>query len=148
MDEKDQFLVKLLQEDGRMKIQELARKMELSHAAVHARLIKLKKAGYIKGYTIVLDPDKFGKKFLYLIYIKVDQLQADQAQAHKNLSKIEGVEEVFTIAGDWDFLVKIRTEGLDRLTGFLMEKIQQAVPGFQRNKTVTVINETKSVLIK
>jgi Lrp/AsnC family transcriptional regulator for asnA, asnC and gidA len=142
MDEKDKKIIKLLHEEGRIKIQEIAKKLNISHAAVHARILKLRKEGYIKGFTVVLNPEKFGKKLIYLVYIRVNQKLSDPELAHNELIKIEGVEEIFTTTGEWDFLVKIRTDNLNTLTNFLMKKIQNAVPGFIRNKTCFVIKES------
>jgi DNA-binding Lrp family transcriptional regulator len=68
----DNKILAILQSDVRMPISKIAREVSLSENGVRYRLEKLEKEGYIKSYTILLNPKKFGKKTLALFNLEVE----------------------------------------------------------------------------
>ena len=56
IDEKDNQIVNLLREDGRMSYSDIGERVGLSRTAVKARMTALREGGIIKGYRAVIDP--------------------------------------------------------------------------------------------
>ena len=59
LDTIDREIIAALTEDGRMSAKHLAEKIGLSSPSIGERVLKLKDAGAILGYTIVIDPNVF-----------------------------------------------------------------------------------------
>ncbi|MEM4151276.1 MAG: winged helix-turn-helix transcriptional regulator, partial [Nitrososphaerota archaeon] len=58
LDKRDVKILSILQEDGRASYSSIARQLNISEAAVYARVSKLVKEGVIKGFTAILDDSK------------------------------------------------------------------------------------------
>lgn len=61
MDVIDVKILEVLQENSRVSISELSRKVNLSLSAVSERLKKLENSSIISKYTVILDPKLLGK---------------------------------------------------------------------------------------
>ena len=59
-DSRNLDLLRLLREDPRISISELARRIGMSAPAVRERVLRLEEAGIIRGYTVELDPAALG----------------------------------------------------------------------------------------
>ena len=59
LDTIDREIIAALTEDGRISAKHLAEKIGLSSPSIGERVLKLKDAGAILGYTIVIDPNVF-----------------------------------------------------------------------------------------
>ena len=71
LDEVDVQLLALLQQDGRITNADLAKKVGLSPPSVLQRVRVLEKAGLIKGYFGLLDPEKLGLRITALAMISL-----------------------------------------------------------------------------
>ena len=58
LDELDRVILNELQTNGRITNTELARRINLSPPATHARLRQLEEQGYIQGYAALLDRER------------------------------------------------------------------------------------------
>ena len=81
LDEADRRLIRLLQSDGRITNQELARSANLSPAAAHDRVRKLRERGVIVGYTVEIDPEKVGRALLVFVEVVLNRTTADTFDA-------------------------------------------------------------------
>lgn len=68
----DNKILEILQRDVRTPISKIAKEVGLSENGVRYRLEKLEKGGYIKSYTILLNPRKFGKKLLAIFNLEIE----------------------------------------------------------------------------
>jgi len=59
LDSKDQAIVSLLQKDGRMSVQNMAKVLGITRATVTKRIEKLESNGVITGYVAVVKKDFF-----------------------------------------------------------------------------------------
>lgn len=60
MDDIDYRIIEMLQEDGRVTMSELGRRISMSSVAVGDRVRRLQELGVITGFTAVLDKDRLG----------------------------------------------------------------------------------------
>ena len=88
----DNKILEILQQDVRTPISKIAKEVGLSENGVRYRLEKLEKEGYIKSYTILLNPKKFGKKLLAIF-----NLEVEPKAMRSILPKLAGLDEFIKI---------------------------------------------------
>lgn len=142
LDAVDRKLLRLLQEDGRRSYRSLAQAVDLGAPSVHARVQRLEKEGYIRGYYADIDPEKVGKSMTAFVSIGLEggrkgDVPRTEAVAEQ-LRKDPDVIEVHAITGEDDLLIKVRTSdirGLERLLLRSLEPLQ----GVRRTTTNIVV---------
>lgn len=73
LDEKDMGILRLLQQDAKMTIRDIARQLNLSTTPVYERIRKMEQAGVIKQYAAIVDPRKINKGMTVLVYITLKE---------------------------------------------------------------------------
>jgi Lrp/AsnC family leucine-responsive transcriptional regulator len=124
MDEKDQMIVDLLQDNGRMSNVELARAVELTPSATLERVRKLEERGVIKGYMALLEPRAFDLSLVAFIFVRVDEISDQLGEAESTaaaLIALPSVQELHHLAGEDCFLVKVRARDTDDLYRILKQ---------------------------
>lgn len=120
IDEKDKHILEVLKGNSSLSIQKIARKTGIPIATVHHRLKKLKAAGVIKKYTIIIDHTKFGKRLVAHILIKATP-KSDHIVLLEKLMKHESVEDGSAITGAFDVMIKVRVADVDELDRFVLK---------------------------
>ena len=80
LDKTDLQLLRILQENGRLTIKELASQVSLSSTPVYERLRRLENNGYIKKYIAVLDAEKLNQGFVVFCNVKLRRMNRDIAR--------------------------------------------------------------------
>lgn len=113
IDEIDRSILKLLRQDARLPVSEIARAIGLSAAPVSRRIERLEKTGVIRGYTALIDDQLSGSLEAFTeIRLGGDTETGELAEIVKDVPE---VQQLFTIAGDSDVLVRIRVDDVDHL---------------------------------
>mgnify|MGYP001193066822 CR=1 FL=1 len=104
LDEKDVAILEALQEDGRMPLAELGRRIGLSQPAMSERVKRLEERGVITGYGARIDLKALGLGMMAIIRLKT---------AHENIraclgafSELSYIVEVHRVTGDDCFVLK------------------------------------------
>lgn len=108
LDKTDLQLLKILQENGRISIKELAQRVHLSPTPVFDRVRRLEASGVIERYTAVLNAAKLGQGFLVFCSVKLRRMGKDIA--HDFVERVKDIPEVaecYNISGEFDYLLKI-----------------------------------------
>ena len=141
LDEKSLEILKILQEKARIPNVDISRKVNLAPSAVLERIRKLEKQGYIDGYEVRLNPERFSKSLIAFI-----ELSVEWSKLPKNfsslLSNISGVQEVHFISGQDCYFIKMRVANSVELGNILKEKILPH-QGVISSCTKTVLNTYK-----
>lgn len=117
IDHKDLKILSMLQEDGRASYAEIAKKLEMSEAAVYSRVQKLLKNRIIKKIQAVLDPEKLG--YEVTAFVAVTAQPPKYAKILEELSKIPEILEVHDVTGQHYCLVKVKTRNKEDLAKIL-----------------------------
>ena len=97
LDEIDSQIIAMLQEDGRRSFSDIAAAIDRTEVTVRRRVNRLKNEGYIKRFTVVLDPMKIGKSIRAIIMmVTVDDLTQLYQFLEKRLGGIEGMGDAET----------------------------------------------------
>lgn len=108
LDKTDLRLLKILQENGRISIKELAQRVHLSPTPVFDRVRRLESSGVIERYTAVLNAAKLGQGFIVFCSVKLRRMGKDIA--HDFVERVKDIPEVaecYNISGEFDYLLKI-----------------------------------------
>jgi Lrp/AsnC family leucine-responsive transcriptional regulator len=117
IDHTDAGILDLLQRDGRESYSEVGESVGMSGPSVHERVKKLESRGVIRGYSAVVDPALLGYGVLAFIFIK--QVPGTIAtDMTGDFVDIDEIEECHHLAGEADYLLKVRatdTRHLERV---------------------------------
>ncbi|BCG95419.1 AsnC family transcriptional regulator [Mesorhizobium sp. 131-2-1] len=105
LDPTDMVIVEILQEDGRIGISELGRRVGLSQPATSERVKRLEERGIVVGYRAVIDPAALGLGTMAVIRLRTthEHIQA----CLKKFAQMPQVIEVLRVTGEDCFLVKV-----------------------------------------
>lgn len=128
LDDRDLEILTALQDDARATYADVGQRVRLSASAVHDRVRKLEAQGVIVGYRAVLDPGAIGLMVTALIAATpLDPRQPDDLP--ERLADFPEVEDCFSVAGEANYLLKVRTRttaDLEDLIRRLREKAEVA----------------------
>ena len=99
----------------------IARKLDLPESTIYDRIKRLKKHGYIRRFTALIDPEKVGMNTVAFFKIFVE-LNHVNSVANK-LTSFDEISEVYAVAGDFKILIKVRVKNLEDLERFIESKI-------------------------
>uniref|UniRef100_A0A7C3M8T1 Lrp/AsnC family transcriptional regulator n=1 Tax=Archaeoglobus fulgidus TaxID=2234 RepID=A0A7C3M8T1_ARCFL len=117
MDEKDMLILSELIKDSRKTLSELAEMLNMSVSSIHKRVKKLEKEGIIECYTAIVNPDVFDSVTAFLL------VSAENPEKiFNNIKSIGDVVEVYKALGNFNMIVKVRSNDLDRI-GEIVSKI-------------------------
>jgi len=124
LDRIDLKIVDELRFDGRISINELARRVGLSKTPCQARLKRLVADGVIRGFRAVIDPQKLGLAHIAFTQVKLSDTREKALDAFRRaVLQVEEVEECHMIASNFDYLLKIRTADILAYRRVLGERI-------------------------
>ena len=118
--ENDEALLALLRLNARAPVTVLARKLGLSRSTVQDRLQRLEREGVIRGYRVELGEDFLRNRVRALIMIAVEPRSA--AQVIAALKRLDGIETLHTVSGEFDLAVGAVAASTDRLD-HLLDKV-------------------------
>lgn len=119
IDRIDARLLERLQVDGRRPYAELGAEVGISGPSAHERVKKLEARGIIRGYAATVDPAKAGLAVLAFTWLTQAPGTAG-ADLTDSFAGIPEVEECHHIAGEADYLLKIRTRDTRHLEDVLV----------------------------
>lgn len=118
MEEIDRQIIALLSRDGRMSFTDLGKATGLSTSAVHQRVRRLEQRGAIRGYVAVVDPEAIGLPLTAFISITpLDPAAEDDVP--QRLAKLEEIEACHSVAGEENYILKVRVPTPSSLEGLL-----------------------------
>lgn len=106
-------LLRLLRDDPRATVSELARRVGMSAPAVRERLQRLEEVGVIQGYRLTIDPAALG--YPIAVLIRMRPLPGKVSKVAQLAESLPQVVECHRITGDDCFYIKAHIEALDQL---------------------------------
>jgi Lrp/AsnC family leucine-responsive transcriptional regulator len=143
LDEKDLQILKVLQENGRLSIREVAAKINLSSTPTQERIRRLEREGVILQYAALVDQKKIYKGTTVLCQVTLTKHNKDAAyQFIEKIMSFNEVVECYNIAGDYDFSLKIITESIESYHDFFVNQLSE-VPFIGNTKSTFVMSAIK-----
>src|SRR5215475_7932656 len=100
LDEKDRAILRLLQENAKITVREIAAKVHLSTTPVHERIRRLEETGVIRQYATLLDHSKVRKGLLAICYVSLkEHNKRSGARFIRTVHEIPEIIECYIISG-------------------------------------------------
>jgi Lrp/AsnC family leucine-responsive transcriptional regulator len=147
MDRFDVSILNALAKDGRISITDLSKRIGLSKSPTQARLRRLEETGVIKGYRALLDPIRLGLDHVAFVEVRLDDTrEAALAAFNKAVTRIPEIEQAHMIAGNFDYLLKVRTRNMNDYRRFLGEMIS-TLPHVASTSTYVAMEAVKETMM-
>jgi Lrp/AsnC family leucine-responsive transcriptional regulator len=118
MEEIDRQILRLLSQDGRMSFTDLGRATGLSTSAVHQRVRRLEQRGVIRGYTVVVQSEAVDLPLTAFVSVTpLDPASPDDVP--DRLASIAEIEACYSVAGDENYILKVRVASPGALEALL-----------------------------
>ena len=126
IDETDRKILVELQRDAGQSLDEIARRVGSSKTPVWNRIRKLREAGVIGRQTVVLDAEALGFEACFFVLIRTSEHEATwQARFLKALQDRPEVQEAHRLAGDIDYILKVRVRNARAYDAFYQALISE-----------------------
>lgn len=143
LDRIDRNILAALSREGRLSSAELAQRVGLSKTPVQARVKRLEREGYIRGYSALIDRARMGEGHIAFVQVTLSDTRSNALEAfNKAVQKIPEIVECHMIAGGFDYLLKIRTKDIAAYRRLLGETIS-ALPAVSNTSTFVVMEAVK-----
>ncbi|GAA4115467.1 Lrp/AsnC ligand binding domain-containing protein [Aminobacter aganoensis] len=143
LDRIDRNIMFALTRDGRLSMAELATKVGLSKTPVQARVKRLEKDGYIKGYQAVIDSERMGEGHVAFVQVKLsDTRSAALDDFNRAVHAVREIEQCHMMAASFDYLLKVRTKDIAAYRRVLGERIS-ALPHVAQTSTFVAMETVK-----
>lgn len=146
LDTLDYKALEQLVHNGRITWAELANILGLSPPSTAERVKKLEENGLINGYSASLNYKALGYSITAFVALSLAHPRY-QRSFFKSVNKLREIEECHHIAGDDDYLLKVRCKDTEHLDKFLNEKLK-TLSGISRTRTSIVLSSLKESPIK
>ena len=111
LDHMDRKILEELQRDSAQSLDEIAKRVGSSKTPVWNRIRKLREGGIIKRQTVLLDAEALGFEACFFVLIRTSEHEAAwQAMFLKALQDRPEVQEAHRLAGDIDYILKVRVK--------------------------------------
>lgn len=145
MDTMDMKTVGHLQAAGRESWTRLGEMLGVTGPAAAERVRRLEERGVIRGYAALIDPRAVGASLTAFVAVTLRRPKHRRAFL-KRVAALAEVQECHHVAGDDDYLLKVRCSDTGHLDRVLSEELKE-VPGVLRTRTTIVLSTVKETTV-
>jgi Lrp/AsnC family leucine-responsive transcriptional regulator len=126
-------ILSVLQDNARMPLSKIGKKIGLSAPAVAERMRKLEEAGIITGYHAGIAPDAIGRSVCAFIHLTTEPKNYKAVIALAE--KVPQITACHHISGDASFIIRVQLEDVPAL-----ESLVERLSPFGRTQTTIVLS--------
>jgi Lrp/AsnC family leucine-responsive transcriptional regulator len=142
-DDIDLKILDILQSNSNITNAQLAAEIGTSASGMLDRVKRLEKAGIIKKYVALVDPEKAGRGVLALVSVSLTAHKMNAFDVFtQRINKIEEVLECYHTAGEEDFVLKVAVKDIQEYENFILKKLTR-IEGVNRVKTNFILSTVK-----
>ena len=141
LDSLDRKALAALSRHGRATWAELGELLGLSAPSAADRVRKLEENAVIRGYAALLDPPSVGYPLTAFISVSLTG-HRQRPSFLRAIEKMEQISECHHVAGDDDYLLKVRCRGTEDLDHLLTVELKEKL-GVARTRTTIVLGTAK-----
>ena len=143
LDRLDRNILTTLAKNGRLSMSELAIQVGLSKTPVQARVKRLEKDGFIRGYAAVIDRERMGEGHVAFVQVKLSDTRSAALDAfNRAVQGVPEIEQCHMMAASFDYLLKVRTRDIAAYRRVLGERIS-ALPHVAQTSTFVAMETVK-----
>ncbi len=140
LDETDRRILRELVTDGRLSINVLAERANVSRATAYGRFKRLTEKGVITRFSAMVDPAKVGLPIAALILVNVEQ--HDWQSAREELAALPGLEYMAFTSGGFDMVLLVRVPDVVSLRDVVLVRLQGSRL-VRSTQTIFVLDDTR-----
>ena len=126
LDRFDRKILSVLARDGRLPVTALAAEVGLSKTPCQIRLKRLQEDGYILGFRALLNADKLNRAHIAFVEVKLSNTRESALAAfNAAVINVPEIETCHLIAGQFDYLLKIRVRDMRAYREILAEVVSE-----------------------
>jgi Lrp/AsnC family leucine-responsive transcriptional regulator len=144
LDDSDWQAVKHLIANARITWADLGSALGLSAPAAADRVKKLEQAGVIRGYTALVDHEQLGAEVTAFVAVRLERPRHREGFLRR-VKSLEAILECHHVAGEDDFLLKVRAGRLKDLEELVSVDLK-GVEGVVGTRTTIVLSTVKETL--
>lgn len=144
IDDFDRQILHILQEDGRLSIQELSARIGLSPSPVARRVKALEERGVIEGYAALVDEGRLGFGISVFVSVRLDK-QIDDALAafERTIDGFPEVVDCWLMTGSRDYMLRVAVSDMGDFERFLTRRLTKA-PGVASIESSIALRRVKT----
>ncbi|HEX7167154.1 MAG TPA: Lrp/AsnC family transcriptional regulator [Acidimicrobiales bacterium] len=140
LDDVDRRMLAILVESGRISVNELAAKANVSRATAYARFDRLVDDGVVSRFRADVEPGALGLDVAAMILVNIEQ--GAWPATREKVSRLPGVEYVALTSGGFDFLLLVRAPDIAALRDVVLYRLQ-GMPEVRSTQTIFVLDEER-----
>ncbi|NNF72574.1 MAG: Lrp/AsnC family transcriptional regulator [Rhodobacteraceae bacterium] len=126
IDDTDRKILAELQRDASQSLDDIARAVGSSKTPVWNRIRKMREAGVLGRQTVELDAEALGFEACFFVLIRTSEHDADWQQTFLSaLRERPEVQEAHRLAGDIDYILKVRVRNARAYDAFYQALISE-----------------------
>ncbi|MEL6639844.1 MAG: Lrp/AsnC family transcriptional regulator [Pseudomonadota bacterium] len=126
IDETDRKILRALQRDASQSLDDIAREVGSSKTPVWNRIKKLREAGVVGQQTVMLDAEALGFEACFFVLIRTSEHDAEWQKTFLAALKARPeVQEAHRLAGDIDYILKVRVQNARAYDAFYQALISE-----------------------
>ncbi|WP_419868041.1 Lrp/AsnC family transcriptional regulator [Chryseobacterium sp. CT-SW4] len=143
MDAKDIMILNILQDDSTLSVKEISEKIGLTFTPTYERIKQLEKQGIIEKYVVLLNREKLGLNIVVYCNVRLkEQSQKVLASFESHITKYDEVQEVISLSGEYDYMLKIIAKDINSYNEFAVNVISN-IPNIGQYHSSIVLHEVK-----
>ena len=126
IDDMNRKILTELQRDADQSLDDIARAVGSSKTPIWNRIRKMREAGVIGQHTVMLDAEALGFEACFFVLIRTSEHEAEwQAKFLKALMDRPEVQEAHRLAGEIDYILKVRVKNARAYDAFYQALISE-----------------------
>jgi Lrp/AsnC family transcriptional regulator, leucine-responsive regulatory protein len=140
MDEIDGAILRELQDDGRISMAELGSKLGIAPSTVFKRIEKLKNAGIIERFTIVINQKCFEHTLVAFLNVRVHP--DEKTEVEEFMRDLPSILELYEVLEPGDFFIKVRVQNITELKRSVLIPLS-GLAGVKEIQTIISVRKVK-----
>ena len=136
MDEIDDAILRELQKDGRKSMAELGSMLGIAPSTVFKRIEKLKKAGIIERFTIVINENTL------IVFLNIRVQPEAKSDVEEFMRDIPAVLDLYEVLEPGDFFARVRVQNISELKRDILVPLS-SLPGVRDIQTIISVRKIK-----
>jgi Lrp/AsnC family leucine-responsive transcriptional regulator len=142
--QKDRLLLRELQKDSRLTMQQLAERVGMSSSACWRRVRNLEESGVIDRYAVIVNPRKAGFSLSSMTVVSLARHERKNVENFvREVLRHPEVLECFATSGEADYHLRVVAENMDAYNKFLDDFIFR-LPGVSQVRSNIILKEIKA----
>jgi DNA-binding Lrp family transcriptional regulator len=146
IDDLDLAILAALEEDARLPVSELARRLGAPGSTIRDRIQRLEEEKVILGYTARLNAAKLGLGIKAILQVARDE-RFSLEEFHRESTELPAATNVQLVTGETDELITVYATDVEHLKEIIYNVVG-ALPGVTRSNTAIVLEETRLPLTR